>query len=384
MSSPGAAAPPLVAHIIHRLDFGGLENGLVNLINAMPVERYRHAIVCLTDYSRFRERIRRPDVAVYALHKRPGKDLGLYWRLWRLLRRVRPDIVHTRNLAAVDCLVPAALAGVPHRVHGEHGRDVVDLDGRNWKYRLLRRLTRPLVGRYIPLSEDLEAWLHESIGVPRRRLRRIYNGVDSRRFHPHAGGRRPLPIAGFAAPDSLIFGTVGRMQPVKDPLNLVRAFLRLRELAPGERGRLRLVLVGDGPLRTEAEVLLAAAGAREQAWLAGARDDVPELLQGLNVFVLPSIAEGISNTILEAMACGLPVVATRVGGNAELVVAGETGQLVPASDPDALARAMLAYVREPQRAAREGAAGRVRIEQRFSLDAMVERYMAVYDEVLTK
>jgi glycosyltransferase involved in cell wall biosynthesis len=172
------------------------------------------------------------------------------------------------------------------------------------------------------------------------------------------------------------------MQPVKDPLNLVRAFLRLRELAPGERGRLRLVLVGDGPLRTEAEVLLAAAGAREQAWLAGARDDVPELLQGLNVFVLPSIAEGISNTILEAMACGLPVVATRVGGNAELVVAGETGQLVPPSDPDALARAMLAYVRAPARAGREGAAGRVRIERRFSLEAMVERYMAVYDEVL--
>jgi sugar transferase (PEP-CTERM/EpsH1 system associated) len=195
MSSEGAAAPPLVAHIIHRLDFGGLENGLVNLINAMPVERYRHAIVCLTDYSRFRERVRRPDVAVYALHKRPGKDFGLYGRLWRLLRRVRPDIVHTRNLAAVDCLVPAALAGVPHRVHGEHGRDVVDLDGRNWKYVWLRRLTRPLVDRYIPLSEDLEAWLHERIGVPPQRLRRIYNGVDSRRFHPvtPAGGAH-LPV----------------------------------------------------------------------------------------------------------------------------------------------------------------------------------------------
>jgi glycosyltransferase involved in cell wall biosynthesis len=148
------------------------------------------------------------------------------------------------------------------------------------------------------------------------------------------------------------------MQPVKDPLNLVRAFLRLRELAPAERARLRLVLVGDGPLRAEAEALLAAAGARGQAWLAGARDDVPELLQGMDVFVLPSIAEGISNTILEAMACGLPVVATRVGGNAELVAAGETGQLVPASDPEALAQAMLAYAREPARAgarARPGA-----------------------------
>lgn len=373
---------PCVAHIIYRLDFGGLENGLVNLINRMPRDRFRHAIICLTDYTAFRNRLQRDDVQVFALHKRPGKDLGVYWRLWRLLRRLRPDIVHTRNISTLDCVWPAWLAGVPHRVHGEHGWDVIDLDGSSRKYNAVRRACRPLVQQYIPLSRDLEAWLQARVGVAKTRLRRIYNGVDQDRFRPAPEGKRPLPIEGFASADTWVVGTVGRMQTVKDPLNLVRAFVRLAELAPDARARLRLVMIGDGALRAEALTLLQSAGLSEQAWLPGARDDVPALMQGMDVFALPSLAEGISNTILEAMACGLPVVATAVGGNAELLVPEVTGRLVPAANPDALAQALLAYLRAPQQARDHGQAGRQRIEAHFSMEAMVNRYMAVYDQLL--
>ena len=122
---------PLIVHIIFRLDVGGMENGLVNLINGMPANRYRHAIVCLKDYTDFRSRLQRADVALYALNKKDGKDLLLYYRVWRLLRTLRPDIVHTRNLGTIDMLFPAALAGVRSRVHGEHGWDMVDLHGEN-------------------------------------------------------------------------------------------------------------------------------------------------------------------------------------------------------------------------------------------------------------
>jgi glycosyltransferase involved in cell wall biosynthesis len=118
------------------------------------------------------------------------------------------------------------------------------------------------------------------------------------------------------------------------------------------------------------------------AWLPGARDDVPEWLRTLDLFVLPSQAEGISNTILEAMACGLPVVATKVGGNAELVVEGETGRLVPASDPDALALAIRESVEDAERLCAQGEAGRWRVEERFSMEAMVAAYLKVYDAVL--
>jgi sugar transferase (PEP-CTERM/EpsH1 system associated) len=374
---------PLIVHIIYRLDVGGLENGLVNLINRMPPDRYRHAIVSLTEVTEFRQRIARDDVTCTALHKREGKDLGVYRRLWKALRALRPQIVHTRNLPALDCQVVAALAGVPGRVHGEHGRDVYDLDGTNWKYNWLRRAVRPLIHRYIPLSRDLDQWLRSRIAVPENRIARIYNGVDSVRFHPAGAAREPLPAPhGFAPPGTLVIGTVGRMAEVKDPLNLVRAFLRLLDTVPDARARLRLVMVGDGPLRAEAGRLLAERDAASLAWLPGSREDVAPILRGLDVFVLPSKAEGISNTILEAMASGLPVVATRVGGNPELVTEGESGLLVPAGSPEALAQAVRRYLDEPGLAQRQGQAARRRIEREFSLDAMVSRYLAVYDAVL--
>ncbi|MFZ5530241.1 MAG: TIGR03088 family PEP-CTERM/XrtA system glycosyltransferase [Pseudomonadota bacterium] len=381
--SIGSSQPPLVAHIIHRLDVGGLENGLVNIINRTPPERYRHAIICMTDYNpAFRARIRREGVECHALHKREGKDLGVYFRLRRLLIELRPDIVHTRNLSALEAQLPAWLAGVRCRVHGEHGRDVHDIDGRNRKYNLLRRALRPLVDKYIPLSRDLEQWLKTQIGVPEEKIVHICNGVDSMLFHPAAQGREPLPAQEFADKDSIVIGTLGRMQTVKDQLTLVRAFLLLLDSYPDARQRLRLALIGDGPLREQAQQLLRQANALELCWLPGSRDDAPGLLRGLDIFVLPSLAEGISNTILEAMASGLPVVATQVGGNPELVLDGGTGVLVPPDDPRAMADALWQYLDDQQRLCRHGAEGRRRIEQEFSLERMVEKYLGVYDAVL--
>jgi glycosyltransferase involved in cell wall biosynthesis len=145
---------------------------------------------------------------------------------------------------------------------------------------------------------------------------------------------------------------------------------------------LRLALVGDGPLRTQAQAILAEAGCDDLAWLPGERADVPEVMRGFDCFVLPSLAEGISNTILEAMATGLPVVATDVGGNAELVAHERTGLVVPSDDVDALAQAIARLAQNPAQARLFGDAGRVEVEQRFSLDAMVSAYQALYDRQL--
>ncbi|MGI9305368.1 MAG: TIGR03088 family PEP-CTERM/XrtA system glycosyltransferase [Gammaproteobacteria bacterium] len=374
---------PLVAHIVLRLAVGGLENGLVNLINHMPAGRYRHAIICLKSYSDFSERLRDHDIPIFALHKRDGKDLGLYLRLWRLLRRLRPDIVHTRNLAALDSVLPAALAGVRHRVHGEHGRDMFDLDGHNRRYNLLRQVCSPLIGCYVTVSRDLETWLKSRIGISGERVVQIYNGVDTSKFYPVDGDRTTLPVANFASQDQVVIGTVSRMQEVKDPLTLVRSFLHLLDSVPHARERLRLVMVGDGPLLGAARDLLEAGGAAQLAWLPGARDDIAQILRGFDVFVLPSLNEGISNTILEAMASGLPVIATDVGGNPELVVSEKSGMLVPAADPLAVARVITNYLDNPQLRKRHGHFNRHQIEQRFGLATMVERYLCVYDSVMS-
>jgi len=379
-----ASATPLIAHIIHRLDVGGLENGLVNLINRIPPSRYRHAIICMTGHTDFAKRIHNPNVELHALGKREGQDWAVYRRLWRLLRSLKPDIVHTRNLATLEGQAVAALVGVPVRIHGEHGRDIIDISGANKKHLMLRRLLRHFVTRYIALSNDLEGWLQEQVHVPAAKIVQIYNGVDTERFHPAAAGRGALPPAGFASGDELVIGTVGQMRGEKDQLTLARAFIELLNLDAKIADKLRLVMIGDGPLRAEAMQLLRKAGVDHLAWLPGVRDDVDEIMRGFDIFVLPSLIEGVSNTILEAMATGLPVVATDVGGNTELVVEGETGALVPSSNPAAMADALSTYIQDQALMRRHGRAGRKRVEQEFSMDNMVTHYLAVYDSHLQK
>ncbi len=373
---------PLVAHVIYRLGIGGLENGLVNLINRTPTDRYRHTIICLKDATDFRNRIRRGDVAIYELGMQEGRDFTVFAKLYRLLRALKPNIVHTRNLAAIECQLPTFFAGVKHRVHGEHGWDVFDPDGSNRKYQFLRRLFKPLVHRYIPLSAQLERYLRESIRVPGNKIRRISNGVDTDTFHPARKDRQNPRALPFDTAGKVILGTIGRMHGVKDQTTLVDAFIRLLQKRPELRDLLRLVIVGDGPLRSQACSLLASSGFERNAWLPGERNDVPDILRALDLFVLPSTAEGLSNTVLEAMATGLPVIATDVGGNPDLVTPGVTGTLIPCSDPDALSRAIEQYLDNDELATTQGANGLRRVREKFSLDRMVEAYLALYDELL--
>ncbi|HJV93700.1 MAG TPA: TIGR03088 family PEP-CTERM/XrtA system glycosyltransferase [Azonexus sp.] len=374
---------PLVAHVMYRFDTGGLENGIVNLINHMPAEHYRHAVIALTEVTDFRKRIQRDDVQFISLNKAPGHGIWLFPKLYRLFRQLRPAIVHSRNLAALEVQLPAWAAGVPARIHGEHGRDVGDLDGSNVTYQRVRRFYRPFVSYYLALSRDLAQYLTGIIRVPQNKVLQVYNGVDSVRFHP-VSAEQTAAGCPFARPGHWLVGTVGRMQTVKDQPTLARAFIRALEIDPSLTERLRLVMVGGGPLRAECQQLLDNAGVAELAWLPGERGDIPEIMQGLDCFVLPSLAEGISNTILEAMACGLPVIATAVGGNADLVVAGKSGEIIPAADPEAMAKEIVRLANAPTLAKTMGHAGRQVIEQKFSMNAMVAAYQGTYDKLLRR
>ncbi|MDN5752164.1 MAG: TIGR03088 family PEP-CTERM/XrtA system glycosyltransferase [Nitrosospira sp.] len=383
-----AAQPPLIVHVIHHLGVGGLENGLINLINHIPPERYRHAIVCLKGYSDFRRRIIRENVEIVALKKREGHDFSLYLNLFKTLRRLKPDIVHTRNLGTMEGQVIAAVAGARVRVHGEHGRDIFDLYGKNRKYNLLRKAIRPFVNHFIAVSRDMESWLVNTVGATPTRINQIYNGVDSLRFHPRngigSGAERffeDLP-EGFFTENTFVIGSVGRMADVKDYPSLIRAFLMLLKKVPYAREQFRLLIVGEGKSRRQCGDMLREAGAEALAWFPGERADIPELMRAMDLFVLPSLGEGISNTILEAMATGLPVVATRVGGNVELVKEGLTGMLVPPGAPAALTEAILQYHRNPERIVKHGKAARQQIEASFSMEAMTKGYLQVYDKAL--
>jgi sugar transferase (PEP-CTERM/EpsH1 system associated) len=374
---------PLIAHVVHRFAVGGLENGVVNLINRMSPVRWRHTVIALTDVdAEFRNRVQHSDVQFFELRKPPGHGVQLYPRLFRMFKELRPAVVHTRNLAALEASVPAWAASVPVRIHGEHGRDKIDLDGASKRYQWIRRIYSPFVSRYVVLSKDLEGYLTSNVGIAARRIHQIYNGVDALRFHRVGAQRSPVADSPFNDHSLWVVGYIGRMEEVKDPTNLARAFIHAVDSSSLARDRMRLVMVGGGRLEREVDQILRQARVRHLAWLPGERHDVPTLLQGLDCFVLPSLAEGVSNTILEAMASGLPVIATRVGGNAELVVDGTTGTLVPANDSHALSDAMLNYLQDTARAQTHGRSGHSRVEQHFSLDIMVKRYERLYESTL--
>ena len=373
------ALPPLIVHIIYRLGIGGLENGLVNIVNKLPEDAYRHAIICLADSTEFSQRIKRQDVVVYQLHKQPGQDWASFYKVYRLLKALRPAIVHTRNLAAIEYQVCALLAGVPYRIQGEHGWDVFDPDGSNVKYQMLRRVLGKIIHRFIPLSQHLQDYLLQRVKIPASKITRICNGVDTNSFYPRSDSRQAPDGCPLQLQQKLVIGTVGRMHGVKDQLTLVKAFIDACQKSPELAQQVCLFLIGDGPLREEALNLLIAAKLDDKVWSPGERDDISQILRSLDIFVLPSKAEGISNTILEAMASGLPVVATRVGGNPELVLDGQTGCLVEKEDVDGMSLALRDLVADDNKRLQFGAAGLQRIQAEFSIDSMVDRYRQVYD-----
>jgi sugar transferase (PEP-CTERM/EpsH1 system associated) len=371
---------PLIAHVLYRLDTGGMERVLVSVINHTQ-SRYRHAVVCLEGFGALRQQV--ADVPCLALNKKLGKDWGCYFRLWMTLRRLKPDLVHTYNFGALDAAPVARLAGVRRVLHAERGRTANDPNGESRKYRSLRRWLAPFIDRYLAVSGDLRDWLTEMVGIDPSRVVYIPNGIDAARYVVAPAKKQVRPLLGdFAPPDAIVIGTVGRPDPVKDQEGLISAFELLCESSPQFCERLRLVIAGEGPQRAALEARLAHLRLGNQVRLLGNRTDVPALLAEFDIFALSSIAEGMPGVLLEAMAAGLPVVATDVGGVGEVVSRGQTGLLVPARDIRALSSALGSYVSDEALRQQHGQAGRHCVETGFSLDGMLSAYTALYDVLL--
>lgn len=382
-----------IVHVVHRLDTGGMENGLVNLVNRLPAQRFRHTIVSLTGVGPIARRIANTEVEVIRLDRRPGPLARELPRLWRLFRSLRPAMVHTRNVGTLEAQIAATLAAVPVRIHGEHGWEVHDVVGSDPSLLRTRRRLRRFVHAQVALSQPTFEFLRDRVGVPGERLASICNGVDTERFRPRDPTHEPpRDFAALGAPDwprdAIVVGYVGRLAEVKNPLLLVRAYAQassaLRARAPALAGRLRLAIVGHGPLAGALRDHLAQAGLHSVAWLAGDRQDIPALMRSFDLYALPSLAEGINNTLLEAMASGLPAIATHVGGNAELVVDGQCGTLVESEDLSGMANALAAYAQDPGLRARHGMQARRHAVNRFGLDAMIAAYEQLYTRLLVQ
>ncbi len=358
-----------VVHIIFNFSTGGIENGLVNIINHLPSEKFQHSIICLKSYDqKFFERITNLDTKIYALNKPSGKSLVYFIQLFKLIREIKPDIVHTRNLTSLECQAVAFLAGVKHRIHGEHGWDSPQAKSHD-KSRKIRKLLSVFVKRYVALSIEGCLYLENQIKIKKEKINHICNGVDIEKFHPAKPENKS---------NSLQVLTVGRLATVKNQILLLKGVA----IVLNKNKNIKVTIVGEGACRQELERFIHTHHLKKHCHLLGDRTDIPTLMQKADVFVLPSLAEGISNTILEAMATGLPIIATKVGGNPELVTPDENGKLFESNSPEELSQILLEYIDNSHLLMAHGSSSREMAVNQFSIGTMAKKYKELYLNIM--
>jgi glycosyltransferase involved in cell wall biosynthesis len=366
--------PPRVVQLALSLNPGGTERLVIDLATRLRDE-VATTVCCLDEAGAWAPELTGRGIEVAALHRGVGFRPGLGRRIARIADAHRATVLHCHHYSPfVYGQIAALLRRRLRVVFTEHGRlsDAPPSRKRRFANRCLGRLP----GALFAVSHDLRRHMIAE-GLPASRLGVIHNGIEPGP-RPGEAERLAARAALGIAPDRLVVGTVARLDPVKDLATLVAAFAALRERRPSGPGAPLLVIVGEGPERPRLEAAAAAAGLADAVRLPGRRDDARRLLAALDLYANTSTSEGISLTILEAMAAGLPVVATRVGGSPEVVVDGETGRLVPARDPGAVAAALVELAGARERARALGEAGRRRVEARFTIERMLRRYLAAY------
>jgi glycosyltransferase involved in cell wall biosynthesis len=349
---------------------GGTERLVIELVRRLTSPSVQFVVCCLDDEGAWADELSRIGVPIVALRRTPGFSPGLGRRIARLVSEHGVQVIHCHHYSPfVYGQLGAVLERRARVVFTEHGRLSDAPPSRK------RRLVNPFLGRLpdqiFAVSADLRRHMIAE-GFPASRVQVLHNGIDP--GPETTGARRCAARASLGAqPDELIVGSVARLDPVKDLHTLVDAFVRLVRRVP----RSKLVLVGDGPERDSLQAHAVRAGIHDRVVLTGYREDVRALLPGFDIYANSSIHEGVSLTILEAMASSVPVVATAVGGNPE-VVNSETGVLVPCGSPDAAGAALIALAEHPERRSDMGAAARGRVKALFTMERMVSRYLASY------
>lgn len=363
-----------IVHVVENLDRGGLERTVVDLIASQRDAGHECRVICLFKLGLLARELLASGVRVDACGKRPGLDLRALRRARALIRQSPDAVIHTHNAMAHYYAVLASL-GLPVkcRINTRHGMGGRTRSGRQeWLYRQSLRGTDYAVA----VCEAARQRFAADGMRPRRALLSVPNGIRLERFRPADDVARQSLVAELELPTgSRIIGTVGRLQPVKDHALLLRAFAKVRVQVP----EAALVIVGDGPLRAALEAQAEQAGLSDAVRFMGDRHDVPRLLTGMEVFALTSTSEGYSVALLEACASSLPIVATDVGGNREIVRHGVNGRLVPSGDTAAIATALIALLRGGEQAAAMGRAGYAWAQAEASFRTMAERYHGLYD-----
>jgi sugar transferase (PEP-CTERM/EpsH1 system associated) len=360
-------------HVVRTLATGGTENIVRRLLTGLDPDRFEQSVCTVVPASGVQ------GMRTICLGLQPNQPAYLMPRFIRTFYRARPDIVHSRNWATIEAVLAARLTGVSAIVHSEHGRDLETMGAQPLRRRVFRRLSYARADRVFCVSEELREYYCDQLGLPGRAFSVIANGVDVEQFRPSDRARGEMRAKLGAGPSTIVVGTVGRLDPVKDHVTLLRA----AEIALSRGVDLQLVIVGEGTQRTTIERALAEKPELAQRTsLLGDVRNVAEWLNALDIFVLSSLSEGMSNTLLEAMAVGVAAIATAVGGNRELIEDGSSGLLVPTGKPDALGNLLVNLAADQRRRRELGNNARARVVSRFSMDRMLKQYDDMYCDLL--
>lgn len=370
--------PLRILHVVTHMIPGGTESVVLQVIGGLDSKYFDHRICSTRGFDRDFVSRHQVESKMFVVG-RPGPHLQLsLLHLGRIMRSYKPHIVHSRNWGAIEAIPAARLARVPVAIHSEHGYELDMLDGIPLRRRVFRRAAFATADVVFAVTRDLREFHSRQAWFPSDRIRVIYNGVDTQRFAPCVDARlRRRTELGFPA-ESIVYGTVGRVAQLKDQGTLVRAV----ELLCRRGVDARILLVGKGPdmasLQRHVEGSAELAG---RVVFTGASDQVPDLLRAMDVFVLPSLCEGMSNTLLEALACELPSVATRVGGNPEVIEEGRSGWLFSPGDSEELASLLHRLAASSELRSKLGAEARRRAVAHFSQERMLQEYRDLYLEL---
>lgn len=365
-------SPLRILHVLDRLITGGTEYGVLKLMNGLPQEKFESRI-CVMRGTRSELADSAPLVGrvLFAGGPEEGRQFSFH-RLARVFRLWRPHIVHSRNWGTIEAVAAARWAGVPVAIHSEHGYELNTLEGLPLKKRLLRRGIYRLADVVFTVTRDLSSFHARQVGWDPARIVTIYNGVDTRRFAPQPLERRRIRQEMGLPESRFVIGAVGRLVPIKSYPTLLKAAQEL--LRTGHD--VSVLLAGEGPERAALEREAAPLG--DRVIFLGKRDDMPRLFNAMDVFAQTSISEGMSNTILEAMASELPVIVTGVGGNPEVVTHEMTGLIFNPGDLSALTANLARLVNNAELRQKLGEAARQRTLMEFGLDRMLASYEALY------
>ncbi len=371
--------PIRIMHVVDTLAMGGMQNGIANLIAGLDPTRFEHVCCAMRPvHEANMQSFPAGRMRAICLSPKETSSRIQIAALARRIREVKPDIVHSRNWGAIEAVMAARLVGSCASIQSEHGIDV-EPAAREPKHRsCLRRLAYETADRVMAVSYHLRDLHAGRTGFPARKITVIHNGVDHHRFFPDAMDRISIRSELGIADSEFCIGCVGNLIPVKDHLTLLKA----ADVLDHNYRNWRLLLVGDGPELPKLQAFVNDhPGWKKKVHFAGRSRRVPELLRAMDVFVLPSVSEGICNSLLEAMGAALPVAVTATGGNPEVVANGKSGLLFPVGDWRQLASLLLLLQAEAGLCAELGKAAMRRVRENFSIDSMVRRYEEMYESL---